>query len=41
MNPEIDSETIDQLVDENLLSLQDFYFNLFSWIKDKYPLLYK
>ena len=41
MNPEINSEIIDQLVDENLLAIQDFYFRLFSWIKDKYPLLYK
>ena len=41
MNPEIDSETIDQLIDENLLLIQDFYFRLFSWLKDKYPLLYK
>ena len=41
INPEINSEVIDQLVDENLLSMQDFYFRLFSWIKDKYPLLYK
>jgi hypothetical protein len=41
MNPEIDSETINQLVDENLLSIEDFYLRLFSWVKDKYPLLYK
>ena len=41
MNPEINSETIDQLVDENLLSIQDFYFRLLSWVKDKYPLLYQ
>ncbi|NHJ48916.1 MAG: hypothetical protein FK733_14115 [Asgard group archaeon] len=41
MNPEIDPETIDQLVDENILSMQDFYYRLFSWVEDKYPLLYK
>lgn len=41
MNPEMDSEMIDQLVDENLLLIEDFYFRLFSWIEDKYPLLYK
>ena len=41
MNPEIESETIDQLIDENLLSFQDFFFRLFSWIKEKYPLLYE
>jgi len=41
MNPELDSDTINQLVDENLLSMQDFYYRVFSWVKDKYPLLYK
>jgi hypothetical protein len=41
MNPEIDSDTINQLVDENLLSMQDFYFRLFSWVEDKYPQLYE
>ncbi|MGY5874222.1 MAG: hypothetical protein RTU30_00625 [Candidatus Thorarchaeota archaeon] len=41
MNPEIDSDMIDQLVDENLLSMQDFYYRIFSWVKDKYPLIYK
>jgi hypothetical protein len=41
INPEIDSEEINQLIDENLLLLQDFYYRLFLWIKEKYPLLYK
>ncbi|MHA2426059.1 MAG: hypothetical protein ACXAEF_14810 [Candidatus Thorarchaeota archaeon] len=41
MNPEIDSNAINQLVNDNILSMQDFYYRLFSWVKDKYPLLYK
>ena len=41
MNPELDSEMINQLIDENILSMQDFYYRLFSWVEDKYPLLYK
>ncbi|XEO80166.1 hypothetical protein WKT22_05213 [Candidatus Lokiarchaeum ossiferum] len=41
LNPEIDSETIDKLVDESVLLLEEYYFKLFSWIKDNYPLLYK
>ncbi|NHJ06232.1 MAG: hypothetical protein EAX90_15495 [Candidatus Heimdallarchaeota archaeon] len=41
MNPEISLDTINQLVDENILSMQDFYYRLFSWIEDKYPLIYK
>jgi hypothetical protein len=41
MNPEIDPETINQLVDENILAMQDFYYRLFSWVEEKYPLLYK
>ncbi|MHA1909710.1 MAG: hypothetical protein ACW98Y_20595, partial [Candidatus Thorarchaeota archaeon] len=41
MNPEINSDVINQLVDENLLAMQDFYFRVFSWVQDKYPLLYK
>ena len=41
MNPETDSKIIDKMVDENLLLMQDFYYRFFSWIEDKYPLLYK
>ncbi|NHJ87441.1 MAG: hypothetical protein FK734_18405 [Asgard group archaeon] len=41
MNPEISLEMIDQIVDENIISMQDFYYRLFSWIEDKYPLIYK
>ncbi len=41
MNPEISLDTIDQLIDENIISMQDFYYRLFSWIEDKYPLIYK
>ena len=41
MNPGVDPDTIKQLVDENILSMQDFYYRLFSWVEDKYPLLYK
>ena len=41
MNPEIDSKTIDQLIDENLLSFQDFYFRVFSWVKENYSLFYE
>jgi len=41
LNPEIDPKTIEQLVDENILAMQDFYYRIFSWIKDKYPLLYE
>ena len=41
MNPEIDSDTINQLVDENLLTMQDFYYRIFSWVEDKYPQLYE
>ena len=41
MNPEMDSKTINQLVDESILSLQDFYYKFFSWVKEKYPHLYK
>jgi len=41
MNPEIDSGTINQLIDENLLAMQDFYYRVFSWMEDKYPFLYK
>ena len=41
MNPELNHDTVDQLVDENLLLIQDFYFRLFSWVEDKYPLLYE
>ena len=41
MNPEIDSDTINQLVDENLVSMQDFYYRIFSWVEDKYPQLYE
>jgi hypothetical protein len=41
LNPEIDSGAIDQLIDENLLAMQDFYYRVFSWIQDKYPFLYQ
>jgi hypothetical protein len=41
MNPENNPEIINQLVDEFLLSLQDYYFRFFSWVKEKYPHLYK
>lgn len=41
MHPEIDPETINQLVDESILSMQDFYYRFFSWVEDKYPLLYQ
>ena len=41
MNPELDPNKIDQLVDENILSMQDFYYRFFSWVEDKYPLIYK
>jgi hypothetical protein len=41
MNPEINPETINKLVDESILSMQDFYYRFFSWIKEKYPHLYK
>jgi hypothetical protein len=41
MHPETNPETINQLVDESILSLQDFYYRFFSWIKEKYPHLYK
>lgn len=41
MNPEKDPETINHLVDESILSMQDFYYRFFSWIRDKYPHLYK
>lgn len=41
MNPETNPETITQLVDESILSLQDFYYRFFSWVKEKYPYLYK
>ena len=41
MNPEMDSQTINQLVDESILSLQDFYYRFFSWVKEQYPHLYK
>ncbi len=41
MNPESDPETINQLVDEFILSLEDYYFRYFSWVKEKYPHIYK
>ena len=41
MNPDLDTETINQLVDENILSMQDFYYRFFSWVEENYPLLYK
>ena len=41
MNPTTDSDTINQMVDKHILLMQDFYYRLFSWIEDKYPMLYK
>jgi hypothetical protein len=41
MNPETNPETINKLVDENILSLQDFFSRFFSWVKEKYPYLYE
>jgi len=41
MNPETNPETINQLIDENILEMQDFYYRFFSWVKEKYPHLYK
>ena len=41
MNPEKDPDKINQLVDENLLSMQDFYYRLFSWVEDNYSQLYR
>ena len=41
MNPKTDPETINQKVDESLLLMQDFYYRLFSWIEDNYPMIYK
>jgi hypothetical protein len=41
MNPELEIDYISQLFDENLRLLQDFYDRVRSWVKDKYPQLYK
>jgi len=41
MNPELEFGYISQLVDNNLSSIVDFYSRLFSWMKLKYPHLYK
>ena len=40
MNPELEIDNINHLLDENLRLLQDFYNRVSSWLKDKYPLLY-
>jgi len=41
MNPDLESDYISQLVDANLSAIRDFYSRFFSWIKEKYPELYK
>lgn len=41
MNPDLEARYVDQLVDDNLSSIQDFYSRLFSWMKVKYTHLYK
>ncbi|TFG16517.1 MAG: hypothetical protein EU530_11735 [Promethearchaeota archaeon] len=41
MNPDSNPESINQLVDEFILSLEDYYFRFFSWVKEKYPHIYK
>ena len=41
MNPDLESDYISQLVDENLLAIRDFYSRFFSWMKEMYPELYK
>ncbi len=41
MNPDLEFEYINQLVDDNLSSMVDFYSRLISWIEAKYPHLYK
>jgi hypothetical protein len=41
MNPDLDSDDISQLVDDNLASIRDFYSRLISWIEANYPHLYK
>ncbi len=41
MNPDLEFDHISQLVDDNLASLRDFYSRIISWIKIKYPHLYK
>lgn len=40
MNPEMDPNHISHLIDEHLELLQDFYFRIHSWMRDKYPQLY-
>ncbi len=41
MNPDLEVEYINQLVDDNLASLVDFYSRFISWIEVKYSHLYK
>lgn len=41
MNPDLEFGYISQLVDDNISSIRDFYSRLFSWMKAKYPHLYK
>jgi hypothetical protein len=41
MNPDLEVDYINQLVDDNLSSLVDFYSRFISWIEVKYPHLYK
>ena len=40
MNPELEFRYINQLVDDNLASIVDFYSRVISWIEVKYPHLY-
>jgi hypothetical protein len=40
MNPELKSDYETQLIEEHLTLMQDFYYKLFSWMREKYPHLY-
>lgn len=39
-NSDLEFSYINELVEENIRLLQDFYFRIISWIKDKYPYFY-
>jgi hypothetical protein len=41
MNPDIEISYINQIFDENLKFMEDYYYRIFSWMKDKYPQLYE
>ncbi len=41
MNPDMEFDHISKLVDDSLSTMVDFYSRLISWIKAKYPHLYK